>query len=218
MQYRSDLIPRPLSMTHSPVGARLPRVAVQRVPFERNRRLISIERTAPKNGYEAISGLGVIDNTQVKARRIDGRFDRKMPYVGTTPIRNPSMVLSTLPIWNVRKGAAFRDVSLQGLGDGPVPGSNDAGFWNTLNTSLSSPQVNALVNAGANFYVQKETGKAAQTLAEAQIKTAALQAEMAKRNAAIAAANQNSGTPSWVIPAVTVGGLGLVALFFLRRK
>lgn len=216
MQYRRDLIPHPLGIRHQPVGVRLPRVTPGKVPYERNKRLLSIERAAAENGAEAMHGLGVIDGSSIKARRIDGRLDTRMPYVGTRPIMNPPIRLGARRPIRIRKGVAFRDVSLQGLGDGPVPGSNNPGFWSELNTALSSQQVNALINQGANFYVQREAGKEAQSLASQQAKTAALQAQLAQSRAA--AASTGGGTPSWVIPAVAVGGVALVGLFFLAKR
>lgn len=229
MQYRSDLIPRPVRMTHAAVGTRLPSVTASRVPFGQNKRLISIERRAPQNGYEAINGLGVIDNTNVKGFKIDGRLDRRMLYPVITKIQNNPIPLFPQPIRKVGNGPAFVNLSLQGLGDepgaeynapptaaGPVPGANDAGFWSSLSSALASTQVNALVNAGAKFYVQDAATKSAMSVTGAQAQTAAMKAQVAKQNAQIAAA-AGGGTPSWVLPVVAVGGIGLVALFFLRK-
>lgn len=218
MQYRRELIPRPLSITHQPVGARLPRVTTARVPFRHDRRLFSIERHAPENASEAVDGLGVWDNRSIKARSLNHGIGAKMPYVGTTPIRRPNIQLSAVPVSRVRKGVPFRVFNLQGLGDGPVPGTNNPGFWSEINSALSSTQVNALVNAGANFYVNRETGKHNLSIANAQAKTAALQAQLAKSNAALTSGA--SSTPSWVIPAVAVGGVAVVGLLFFasRRK
>lgn len=218
MQYRRDLIPRPFGMTHQPVGARLPRVRPSGVPRVHNRRLYSIERFAPENASEAVDGLGVWDNSSIKARAIGRRLDSKMPYVGYTPIRRPDIRLPRPIISRVTKGPAFRTLSLQGLGDGPVPGSNNPGFWSEINTALSSQQVNALVNAGANFYVQREAGKSQISLANAQANTAALQAQIAKNNAALVSGAAT--TPSWLIPALAVGGVAVVGVLFLatRRK
>lgn len=217
MQYRRDLIPRPIGIAHSPVGARLPRVFTQRVPFERNKRLLSIERAAAENGAEAMNGLGVIEGRAIKARSIDGRLDRRLSFVGNAPIRRPVLPLSARPTIRIRKGVAFRDLSLQGLADGPVPGSDNAGFWSTLNSALSSQQVNALVAQGANFYVQREAGKDAQSLASQQAKTAALQAQLAQQRAALATTPASS-TPGWLIPAVAVGGIAVVGLIFLAKR
>lgn len=217
MQYRRDLIPHPVGIPHQQVGARLPRVTPSGVARVHNRRLYSIERPAPENGAESLDGLGVWDNRSIKARSIGRAIDVPMPHVGTRSIRRPDFVLPTPNVSRVRQGFAFRDRSLQGLGDGPVPGSDNPGFWATVNSALSSSQVNALVNAGANFYVQKETGKDALSIAQAQARTAALQAQLAAQNASRAA--PTSDTPSWVIPAVAVGGVALVGLiFFVSRK
>lgn len=217
MQYRRDLVPHPLGIRHQSVGVRLPRVTPGKVPYERNKRLISIERAAAENGAEAMHGLGVIDGSSMKARKIDGRLDHRMLFVGNRPIVNQPIPLGARPAIKIRQGVSFRDVSLQGLGDGPVPGSNNAGFWSELNTALSTPQVNALVAQGANFYVQREASKDAQTIASQQAKTAALQAQLAQQRAALATSSVG-GTPSWVIPAVAVGGVALVGLFFLAKR
>lgn len=218
MQYRRDLIPRPFGISHSPVGARLPRVVPSRVTRVHNQRLFSVFRAAPENGAEAVDGLGVWDNRSIKARSIGRAIDIPMPYVGTSSLRRPNFVLPTPFVSRVRKGIAFRDQNLQGLGDGPVPASNNAGFWSTAGDVLSSQQMNALVNAGVNFYTQREAGKDTLSITQAQARTAALQAQLAKQNAAQAVAP--AGTPSWVIPAVAVGGVAVVGLLFLvsRKK
>lgn len=217
MQYRRDLVPHPLGIRHQAVGVRLPRVLPGRVPFERNKRLVSIERSAAENGAEAMHGLGVIDGRSMKARKIDGRFDQQMLFVHNRPITNPPVPLYARRPFKIRQGVAFRDFSLQGLGDGPVPGSDNPGFWSQVNTALSSSQVNALVAQGANFYVQREANKDAQSLASQQARTAALQAQLAKSNAEIAA-SRTATTPGWVIPAVAVGGVALVGIIFLASR
>ncbi len=231
MQYRRDLIPRPLSMSHSPVGAQLPRVGTVSVPFKKDMRLRSFSRPAPENAAEAIHGLGAWDTTSMKARNIGGRLDSRMPFVGNRPILRPDIKLMAPPVFKVRNAPNFRNMNLQGLGDemepgaqyntpttggGPVPGADNAGFWNTLNTALSSTQVNSLVNAGAKFYVQHETGNQAVSLANSQAQTLALQAQVAKNNAALAAGK--SGSPSWLVPAMAIGGVALVATLFLASR
>lgn len=118
--------------------------------------------------------------------------------------------------------APVKGNDLSGLGEAEAPSA-----WDNTNKALSA--LSTTVGAGAKFYLERQQLKSAQSAASsaqsqadaarrAADAQAALDAE-ARRQALIAASQNQGGMPSWAIPAIIgVVAVGVGAFFLLRKK